>query len=371
MYDIESTMLLTCSLGQSMKSLFKPAEIERENYRLFIALNYLCYLGIIAHALFIPLFFKFGIPELAIVNIFSVLIWITSFSLNRAAFHSEAYALAAFEVVAHAILATFYLGWEAGFYFYFFSTVLYIFLNHKQIFRTMLIQSSLVLMTCIGLHIYTHQPDFVSKISNNLLDVLYFTNLFVNFAAFGIQGYFFRKASTENDQKMELFATTDPLTGLFNRRKMLELVENEVVRFQRNQKPFLLAIADVDHFKQFNDNYGHDCGDYVLKKASDLLKDTLRQQDVVSRWGGEEFLIMLPDTDLEGGMAAFEKLRETVANTRYEYAKKTFSITITLGISRYDGQRDIDDTVKLADEALYKGKREGRNRIETVQTTQQ
>jgi diguanylate cyclase (GGDEF)-like protein len=370
MYYRENTMLLAWASGLALRLPFKSAVIERNNYRLFIALNYLCYLGIIAHLLFIPLFLQLGVPELAIINVFSVLLWVASYFFNRAALHSEAFALAATEAVAHAILATYFLGWDAGFYFYFFSTVLYIFLNHNQSFRIILIQSSLILLTCIGLHIYTHQPEFESAISGNFLDALYFMNLFVNFTAFGIQGYFFRKASTENDKKLELLATTDPLTGLFNRRKMLELAESEVVRFQRSKKPFLMAIADIDHFKQFNDNYGHDCGDYVLKRMSALIKETLRQQDVVSRWGGEEFLIMLPDTDLEGGIQAFEKLREMIANTQHEYAGKIFSITITLGVSQFDGGLNINDTIKLADEALYKGKREGRNRIVTVQSIQ-
>lgn len=349
-----------------MANLFKAVEIENDNYRLFVALNYLCYLGIIAHFLFIPLFYKLGIPELAIVNVFSVLAWIASFLLNRAAFHFQAFVVVAIEAVIHAILATFFLGWDSGFYFYFFSTALYIFLNHNQSYRVMMTQASLIFAGFIGLHNYTHQPEFEVLLSANILSVLYIMNLFVNFSAFGIQGYFFRKASIENEKKMELLAITDPLTGLFNRRKMLELVENEVVRFQRSKEPFLMAIADIDNFKEFNDNHGHDCGDYVLQKVSSSLQETLRKQDVVSRWGGEEFLIMLPNTDLEGGRQAFEKLREAISNTQYEYANKTVSITITLGISRYDGHLDIDETIKQADEALYKGKAEGRNRTIVV-----
>jgi len=176
-------------------------------------------------------------------------------------------------------------------------------------------------------------------------------------------GYFFRIASIRAEEQMELLATTDTLTGLFNRRKMHELMNQEVIRHQRDKKSFLLVITDIDHFKQFNDNYGHDCGDYVLQQVSQLMKNSLRQQDVVARWGGEEFLIMLPETELEGGIQAIEKLRETLANTVYQYKTNTFSVTMTFGATIYDGSCDIDTCIKHADEVLYAGKRGGRNRV--------
>jgi len=342
---------------------FRAAEISRDNYRLYIALNYLCYLGFGAHSLFIPLFFWIGVPELAIFNIFSALLWALAYFLNHAAHHREAVIFAAIESVVHAALATYYLGWDSGFHYYFMSIILFLFINHKQNILTIIFEASLVFIGYIWLLNYTHQADFVVGAPLAILDGLLYMNIAVNFSAFGIIGYFFRIASTRAEQQMELLATTDTLTGLFNRRKMLELIGQEVIRYQRDKKLFLLVITDIDHFKKFNDDYGHDCGDYVLQQVSQLMKESLRQQDVVARWGGEEFLIMLPETEMEGGIQAIEKLRETLANRVYQYADNTFSVTMTFGVTAYDGSCDVDTCIKRADEVLYAGKRGGRNRV--------
>ncbi|MCK4744062.1 MAG: GGDEF domain-containing protein [Sulfuriflexus sp.] len=344
-------------------SIFNPAKISRDNYRLYVALDYLCYLGFGAHALFVPLFFWIGIPELAIFNIFSVLLWVLAYFLNRAAHHREAIIITIVESVVHAALATYFLGWESGFHYYFLPVILFLFINHRQNIFIIIFEAILIFSAYVGLLIYTHQVDYVSLAPTTVVNSLQYINIAVNFSAFGILGYFFRIASTQAEQQMELLATTDTLTGLFNRRKMHESIDQEVVRYQRDKKSFLLVITDIDHFKKFNDNYGHDCGDYVLQQVSTLMKESLRQQDVVARWGGEEFLIMLPETELEGGVQAIEKLRETLANTVYQYEDNTFSVTMTFGVTAYDGSCDVEACIKHADEVLYAGKRGGRNRV--------
>jgi len=342
---------------------FKAAEISRADYRLYIAMNYLCYLGFVVHTLFIPLFFWLGIPELAIFNVFSSVCWVLGYLLNRAGNHVQAFAFLAVESIAHALLATFYLGWESGFHYYFLSLVLVIFINHHQKTTVIIAEGLLLFIGYVWFYFYTHQPDFVITVPDYVLESLHTMNIAVNFMAFGILGYFFRVASIRAEQQMEKLATTDTLTGLFNRRKMLESIHQEEIRFQRDKKPFLLVITDIDYFKKFNDNYGHDCGDYVLQQVSALMKESLRQQDVVSRWGGEEFLIMLPETELEGGIKAIEKLRETLASTVYKYEGNTFSVTMTFGVTSYDGSCNVDSCIKHADEVLYAGKRGGRNRV--------
>jgi len=343
--------------------VFKATKISRDNYRLYVALNYLSYLGFGAHALFIPLFFWIGVPELAIFNVFSTLLWALAYFLNHAAHHREAIIIAAIESITHAALATYFLGWDSGFHYYFLPIILFLFINHKQNILTIIIEAVIIFAGYLWLSVYTHDAEFAARASTSVLDGLRFMNIAVNFSAFAILGYFFRIASIRSEEQMELLATTDTLTGLFNRRKMLESIEQEVVRYQRDQKSFLLVITDIDHFKKFNDNYGHDCGDYVLQQVSLLMKDSLRQQDVVARWGGEEFLIMLPETELEGGILAIEKLRETLANTLYEYKGNQFSVTMTFGVTVYDGRCDVDTCIKHADEVLYAGKRGGRNRV--------
>jgi len=350
------------------RGMFKTGDIRPDNYRLYVALNYLCYLGGGAHTLFIPLFFWLDVPELAIFNIFSAVLWLLGYYLNRAAHHREAIIIVAVEGIVHAAMATFYLGWDSGFHYYFLPVILFIFINHRQSIQVIILEAMLIFLGYIGLYLYTHQAEY--SVSNPLyvLDGLRYMNIAVNFAALGILGYFFRVGSIQAERKMELLATTDTLTQLFNRRKMLEMIEQEIIRFQRDSKTFLIVITDIDHFKNFNDTYGHDCGDYVLQQVSKLMKEYLRKQDVVARWGGEEFLIMLPDTDMGGGLQAVEKLRETIANTHYEYKGNEFSVTMTFGVTAYDGSCDVDTCIKHADEVLYAGKRGGRNRVVSTQS---
>jgi len=162
-------------------------------------------------------------------------------------------------------------------------------------------------------------------------------------------------------ETLELISNTDPLTGLLNRRYIIERLENDLVKYNINKKKFAVIIADIDFFKKVNDTYGHDCGDCVLKLISKTLQDALRDQDFVSRWGGEEFLILLPETDIGGARILADRVRQTIENQVMEYDEVKVSITMTFGVTVNEDYEIIRDTIKKADKALYDGKNHGRN----------
>ncbi|MBC8415486.1 MAG: diguanylate cyclase [Candidatus Cloacimonetes bacterium] len=164
-------------------------------------------------------------------------------------------------------------------------------------------------------------------------------------------------------EKLEKIARTDPLTHLSNRRDILEKMNYEKDRFERNAKPFTIVISDIDNFKSVNDNYGHYCGDHVLKTISKLFTSSLRKQDICARWGGEEFLLFLPETNLEGGLTISEKIRKEIANTKIKYKDVTLKITMTFGVCVYNQLVDINKCILKADKALYKGKHSGKNKV--------
>jgi len=166
------------------------------------------------------------------------------------------------------------------------------------------------------------------------------------------------------NKKLNELSRKDPLTGVSNRRGILEKIEYEKIRFERNKNTFCLVMGDIDHFKSVNDTYGHECGDYILIELVNTIISGLRKQDVVSRWGGEEFIILLPETQLTGGEVAAEKIRRKIAQNKFVYQDKTIPITITFGVSEFALDKTIEDCVKEADTALYKGKKQGRNRVE-------
>lgn len=161
--------------------------------------------------------------------------------------------------------------------------------------------------------------------------------------------------------KLEQIAKTDPLTDLSNRRDMIEKMEHEQKRFSRNGKSFVLLMSDIDDFKKINDDNGHDCGDFILESLAKQMKSTVRKQDITGRWGGEEFLMLLPETDIDGGFALAEKIRTDIESTSYVFNDVKLSLTMTFGVSIYDRPMDIDKCIKMADEALYKGKNQGKN----------
>ncbi|MDA8441719.1 MAG: diguanylate cyclase [Peptococcaceae bacterium] len=165
-------------------------------------------------------------------------------------------------------------------------------------------------------------------------------------------------------EKLHVAAMTDPLTGLANRRNITEKIKTEINRFKRTQRMFSFIIADIDFFKTINDAYGHECGDYVLKYIADLMQAEIREQDMLARWGGEEFLFFVPETDLEGAKTIAEKLRAKVERFPILYADNKISLTMTFGVAIFSPTEGMDASIRNADNALYKGKARGRNRVE-------
>ena len=169
----------------------------------------------------------------------------------------------------------------------------------------------------------------------------------------------------EANNKLELLATTDPLTKLKNRKSMLDSLEYEKRLYKRNEESFSIIMIDIDYFKAFNDQYGHNCGDFVLIKFAEKISSIIREQDTVARWGGEEFLILLPQTNINEAKIVAEKLRIIISKTFVKFENLKLSITITLGVSEFNKLMDIDCVIKKADEGLYRGKKGGRNCVAT------
>lgn len=162
---------------------------------------------------------------------------------------------------------------------------------------------------------------------------------------------------------LEIAATVDHLTNLLNRRAMMAHLVAENGRSHRTGETFAVIMADVDLFKHINDDYGHACGDLVLVAIARVFQACLRTEDVVSRWGGEEFLILLPATDLNGAILLAERIRSSVEELKIDYQRTLISVTITLGVAVHNSHQTIDKTITCADKALYIGKREGRNQV--------
>ncbi len=158
-------------------------------------------------------------------------------------------------------------------------------------------------------------------------------------------------------------ANSDALTGLQNRRRATERLEAELARARRYGTPLSVILTDIDHFKQVNDRFGHNMGDEVLVRVASTLQETLRQVDLVGRWGGEEFLVILPDTDLDGARIVAERLRLGVEAIP-PFVEGPARVTSSVGVASFRGEENSAVFVDRADQALYRAKEAGRNRVE-------
>jgi diguanylate cyclase (GGDEF)-like protein len=176
--------------------------------------------------------------------------------------------------------------------------------------------------------------------------------------------------SIENGRLFEetrQLAITDPLTGLANHRQFYDQLSREIRRSTRYRRPLTLLMLDLDHFKAFNDRYGHLAGDQALRETADVLRQNARSVDLLARYGGEEFAIILPETDLERAAAHAERIRSAVASHVF-HSQETglvHQVTVSIGVAALTlATRKIEDLVHDADQAMYRAKAGGRNRLE-------
>ncbi|MGX9463543.1 GGDEF domain-containing protein [Shewanella sp. A14] len=175
-------------------------------------------------------------------------------------------------------------------------------------------------------------------------------------------------SALELSQKYQQLALSDPLTKLANRRNALTVLQQEKSRTSRNDDPLSVLLCDLDHFKMVNDKYGHNCGDMILTELAQIFKQSVRQQDCVARWGGEEFLFILPQTSAEHAFIIAEKIRMNVQKHKVNFLKQEVSVTISIGISQLTDDQNIDELINIADRYLYQAKKNGRNQVYPQQT---
>lgn len=191
--------------------------------------------------------------------------------------------------------------------------------------------------------------------------VLILAGLFISLLVLFVAQNYFRLKQARAE--LAVLATTDPLTGIYNRRHFIELARIDIERARRfSEKPYVIII-DADYFKKVNDTYGHLVGDEVLIEITNRLKETIRPYDVLARYGGEEFIVYMPNSNEDGIAAAAERLRLNICETPFKFLDVDLNITASFGVSIIDDD-GIEKAIKNADDALYRAKEEGRNRVD-------
>jgi diguanylate cyclase (GGDEF)-like protein len=172
--------------------------------------------------------------------------------------------------------------------------------------------------------------------------------------------------NTERQQaikELEELSTTDPLTLVYNRRKFNELLESEIDRSKRYKTGLSIIMCDIDHFKKINDTFGHDVGDNALKIFSTKINENIREVDMLARWGGEEFMILMPNINADKASSVAEKLRKIIEATEI---KTIESLTASFGVTHLNDEDTAESLIKRVDEAMYSAKKGGRNKVERI-----
>ena len=164
-------------------------------------------------------------------------------------------------------------------------------------------------------------------------------------------------------ENMSRLAITDTLTRIMNRRGITVGLLDAMAQSERYDTPLSVAMADIDHFKSVNDTHGHEAGDKILTGIADVLAEALRMPDKVGRYGGEEFLIIFPHTDLVQSRQIAERIRRTVESTAFDIGNKTLQLTLSIGLAQFQMGEDLERLISRVDRTLYDAKQQGRNRV--------
>lgn len=266
-------------------------------------------------------------------------------------------------VVVYATVLTASYGRDLGFHFTLFSVVPIIMVGVRiGTFSKFIISAALLAFTLWLDSAYpvSHQAllEYTSAVA-----VMRGVNIAIIFLVGGSLVHYFYMMSWDARQRLLLTANFDPLTHLVNRRRLQDVADLSIAQFARHQRPLSVVLCDIDHFKSINDRFGHHAGDDVLVGVAKVLMDCARTTDSVSRWGGEEFLVLLTDTDIQGAQTIAERIRRSIAADPLRSEQLEIKITMTLGVAQYADGESLSTLVARADAALYQGKTGGRNQV--------
>ena len=312
-------------------------------------------------AAYIVLFLLLGSVPLAAINVISIAMYLSAYALIRRRRNMLGVTLIWVEVVAHSALGSLMIGWESGFHYYLLLFIPAIVIANTKGYAMPMVLGLLVYY--LGLKSLCEYLGPLAPLPPRRVEIVNAIHVCLIFGMFAALAGLYRRTILVAEARLLKQATLDPLTGLSNRGHFQTLVSNELARCQRSGAPVAVMLCDVDHFKQVNDRCGHAVGDLALVHVAKILSANLRECDVLARWGGEEFLALLPDSSLQAAHAAAERIRAAIEAHPLAIDGTPITITLSFGVAQLHGSHDLQDATARADKALYDSKRAGRNRV--------
>ena len=306
-------------------------------------------------------FLAVGAPRQAWPNLISIALYAGAYVLLTKRKNFLALFLIWSEVVGHAALGTLFLGWDSGFHYYLLMFIPAIIVSGG--WRVTIFPLVFLFAFYLGLHAVSDALGALAPIGRAELWALNVFNVAIFFVMASYTARFYAQNVRKSERKLRQSATTDGLTGLANRGHFLDLAKQRIAQAGRRGESVSVVLADIDHFKQINDRFGHEAGDQVLRHAAKMFGSMCRDRDIVARWGGEEFLFLLPGTDAADARELAERIRVACETARFDWLKADIRFTLSAGVSTLAPSEDINAAIGRADKALYQSKFAGRNLV--------
>lgn len=310
---------------------------------------------------YILLFLWLGSLPLAAVNVVSIGMYLGAYHLIRKRYNTAALVLIWLEVVGHAALGSLLIGWDSGFHYYLLLFIPAIVIANMRGLTAPVVAG---LLACyLGLQVLCARLGPLDPLPAFSVEIVNWVHICLVFAMSAALAGYYRRTILIAESHLRKQATLDPLTGLANRSHFDALATHALARSQRDGAPVTLLLCDVDLFKRVNDQYGHAVGDNVLVAMAGVLATHLRDGEVLARWGGEEFLALMPASTLDDARATAERMRVAVEQLPLDVGQPPLALTMSFGVAQVHGTGDLPAAIARADKALYQSKNAGRNRV--------
>lgn len=324
--------------------------------------------AILSYGSYIALFLFLGVPGMPAVNAIATLLSGIAWWMCERGYLRSTTLLMGAVVLGHIVPATLSFGWGANFHLFAFLFIAFALLSPE--FR-LVTKGAIVLAVTSGYVYFGTQYEHLQvTLPGSTITLLKVLNTIMFSATLSGLAIAYSAAiwrATESvhvlNAKLKKLATVDPLTGLLNRRSMNELLQQELIRFERTGRSFAVVIGDIDDFKAINDRHGHNVGDLALSSTAHALSGAVREVDHVGRWGGEEFVLLLPETDAAAAFEVARRVQESLRGAEVRSGDTPLRVSMTFGVSVSASGRSADDILAAADRALYEGKRSGKDRV--------
>lgn len=349
-------------MSNLLKLLFsKPPKVESKNFRKYIVILITCIVGTLGHIGFAALFWFFQVDMLFSFNLLGVALWVCATVINYQARHALAIFLICAELLLIISATVSLLGVEFGFQLHFWSIACLSVINPglRKLYASFVGFGFIIAFVLLKYFFDGVQSD--SQLVE-YASTIYMLNAMIAGMPMVIGIASIREINESQERVLTELATVDELTGLYNRRYLNSYLRRYYKANAGNDSAHhCVVLGDIDHFKRINDNFGHDVGDTVLQVISARLKSSFRKVDIVCRWGGEEFLIVLHEADAQKAYRIVDRIRQEIAGSIDVDESNTLTVTMSFGIASTMECEGSEQLIKLADENLYQAKNNGRN----------